>query len=245
MRKSTSMNDSAKRTWCFLFLPLLLFLSGQNQCAPDADCDGISDAQDNCPEAYNPFQTDGDGDGIGDVCDPPTLVGEEILQDDDLAPLSLYSSGGNDPSPAAISAMTDRDDAPEGTAFWQVHTGTVRNPGSTYGGFVRSIPTSPLTPGKKYRLSYTAKSLGEEFDFRFSNQNGSGDESALSHTAKITPKWVRYDFVATLDLRKFSLYGWSTPPDQTLWIDDFQLQEVDADTPEGLVMTYLESFCAE
>jgi hypothetical protein len=37
---------------------------------PDSDGDGIADAIDNCPTAYNPDQTDTDGDGIGDVCDP-------------------------------------------------------------------------------------------------------------------------------------------------------------------------------
>ncbi len=244
-KNGTSMGISRGRSlWLpFGLLALFLVLGGQSQCAPDTDCDGISDAQDNCPEAYNPFQTDGDGDGIGDVCDPPVVVGEEIFRDEDLAPLSLYGSGSGDPSPASITPMTERDDAPDGRAFWQVHTGTVRNPGSTYGGFVRSVPTSSLATGKKYRLSYTARSTGEAFKFHFSNQNGSGDESALSHTVTIESQWVRYGFVASLDVLKFSLYGWSEPPDQTLWIDDFKLEEVDPDTPEGLVMVYLESMC--
>jgi choice-of-anchor B domain-containing protein len=35
----------------------------------DIDDDGIIDAQDNCPENYNPNQIDNDGDGIGDSCD--------------------------------------------------------------------------------------------------------------------------------------------------------------------------------
>ncbi|MBI4424622.1 MAG: thrombospondin type 3 repeat-containing protein, partial [Elusimicrobia bacterium] len=36
---------------------------------PDNDADGISDSLDNCPSAYNPGQTDADGDGFGDACD--------------------------------------------------------------------------------------------------------------------------------------------------------------------------------
>ena len=35
----------------------------------DTDDDGIIDCTDNCPEISNPAQMDGDGDGIGDVCE--------------------------------------------------------------------------------------------------------------------------------------------------------------------------------
>jgi len=33
----------------------------------DADGDGIKDSRDNCPDVWNPYQDDSDGDGIGDV----------------------------------------------------------------------------------------------------------------------------------------------------------------------------------
>lgn len=36
----------------------------------DADGDRVRDADDNCPDAPNPEQADGDGDGAGDLCDP-------------------------------------------------------------------------------------------------------------------------------------------------------------------------------
>jgi hypothetical protein len=37
---------------------------------PDSDGDGVPDQDDNCPTVYNPTQTDTDGDGLGDACDP-------------------------------------------------------------------------------------------------------------------------------------------------------------------------------
>ena len=42
---------------------------------PDADDDGIPDEEDNCPETYNPDQTDSDYDGFGDVCEPKIILG--------------------------------------------------------------------------------------------------------------------------------------------------------------------------
>ena len=37
---------------------------------PDGDGDGIPDGVDNCPSVANPSQSDLDGDGLGDACDP-------------------------------------------------------------------------------------------------------------------------------------------------------------------------------
>jgi len=40
----------------------------------DSDEDGFPDNIDNCPNDFNPNQSDIDTDGIGDVCDPETLI---------------------------------------------------------------------------------------------------------------------------------------------------------------------------
>ncbi|WP_179353919.1 collagen-binding domain-containing protein [Winogradskyella vidalii] len=37
----------------------------------DVDGDGVADCVDNCPEVYNPDQTDANNDGVGDACDEP------------------------------------------------------------------------------------------------------------------------------------------------------------------------------
>ncbi|GMU23547.1 MAG: hypothetical protein AMXMBFR13_36250 [Phycisphaerae bacterium] len=39
-------------------------------CVADRDADGLLNLFDNCPNAYNPAQTDGDQDGVADACDP-------------------------------------------------------------------------------------------------------------------------------------------------------------------------------
>jgi len=38
----------------------------------DLDCDGVPGGSDNCPNVFNPQQTDTDGDGIGDACEEDT-----------------------------------------------------------------------------------------------------------------------------------------------------------------------------
>jgi hypothetical protein len=42
-----------------------------DECEPDVDGDGVTDACDNCPDDHNPDQADGDANGMGDACDGP------------------------------------------------------------------------------------------------------------------------------------------------------------------------------
>jgi len=52
--------------------------AGVPDAARDGDADGIPDTGDNCPQAHNPTQADGDGDGRGDACaDAPPGMGDE------------------------------------------------------------------------------------------------------------------------------------------------------------------------
>ncbi len=52
-----------------LAIPIIAASLIQTCCGPDADLDGVSDADDNCPAVANANQADGDADGLGDACD--------------------------------------------------------------------------------------------------------------------------------------------------------------------------------
>ncbi|MCO6436245.1 MAG: hypothetical protein J5J06_04065 [Phycisphaerae bacterium] len=52
-------------------------MNGNHDPNPNPDIDepdAFSDAVDNCPSVYNEDQLDSDGDGLGDACDPNTIV---------------------------------------------------------------------------------------------------------------------------------------------------------------------------
>lgn len=55
---------------------------------PDRDLDGFSDDYDNCPNDFNPFQEDADGDGVGDLCNACGTDCDQdgLLNADDPAP---------------------------------------------------------------------------------------------------------------------------------------------------------------
>lgn len=72
-------------------LRILFRLKEVTKCSfdMDNDCDGLLNQNDNCPNTYNPKQTDSDKDGKGDVCD------EDIDGDGITNPLGVADDEGN------------------------------------------------------------------------------------------------------------------------------------------------------
>jgi parallel beta-helix repeat protein len=53
--------------------------TGECEFTPDADQDEVPDAEDNCPNEYNPEQYDTDNDSIGDQCEIPPITANTTL----------------------------------------------------------------------------------------------------------------------------------------------------------------------
>ena len=51
-----------------------LYYDCDGNCNNDQDQDEVCDELDNCPEVYNPLQTDTNGDGYGDACQPVSVA---------------------------------------------------------------------------------------------------------------------------------------------------------------------------
>lgn len=73
--------------------------------ARDTDRDGVADVADNCPSVQNPSQSDGDGDGRGDVCqqDPP----EELAALQGLADVRPPHAQGPDADHDGVADTAD------------------------------------------------------------------------------------------------------------------------------------------
>lgn len=84
----------------------LKFAPGQCGCGypdDDGDSDGVMDCLDNCPQRYNPTQSDVDGDGDGDPCDncPVDTNPDQLNVDGDAM--------GDQCDPCPLDALNDSD----------------------------------------------------------------------------------------------------------------------------------------
>ncbi|MBN1945692.1 MAG: thrombospondin type 3 repeat-containing protein [Bradymonadales bacterium] len=76
----------------------------------DRDGDGIPDARDNCPDLYNPDQSDSDHDGLGDACDPTDTDGDGIPDAADNCP-TIHNPQQEDRDQDGIGDACDDMDA--------------------------------------------------------------------------------------------------------------------------------------
>jgi Tol biopolymer transport system component len=78
----------------------------------DTDGDGIFDATDNCPSTPNPSQANGDGDALGDACDPDD-DNDGVIDPSDNCPLNADPSQA-DTDADGLGNVCDTDDDNDG-----------------------------------------------------------------------------------------------------------------------------------
>ena len=98
---------------------VISFLAGESVTIPfgdpsfdDQDGDGVLDSDDSCPLIANPTQTDTDGDGIGDACDPDD-DNDGIADASDNCPL-VVNVGQDDNEGDGAGDACDADDDNDG-----------------------------------------------------------------------------------------------------------------------------------
>jgi rhodanese-related sulfurtransferase len=88
----------------------------------DSDGDGVNDDLDNCPNNFNPSQTDSDGDGAGNACDPncPNLDGLNPVNFIDYSMLmqNWQVTGPNLPGDLNMDNIVDINDIAILSDYW-------------------------------------------------------------------------------------------------------------------------------
>jgi len=139
-----------------------------HDCAVDTDGDGLPDELDNCPNHPNPEQTDADGDGLGDACDPDAdndgilddgdgsgivcdnrCTGGETVNCDDNCPL-VANADQTDADEDGVGDVCDIFPSPTATP------GATTTPGPTTTPDATPTPEPTATPGPTATPSPTA-----------------------------------------------------------------------------------------
>jgi cysteine-rich repeat protein len=76
-------------------------------CDQDSDGDGIEGLRDNCPDDLNADQADIDGDGDGDVCDPP-LCGNAVIEAGEACDDGNLLDGDGCESTCTVTALCEQ-----------------------------------------------------------------------------------------------------------------------------------------
>ena len=136
----------------------------------DNDADGISNSVDNCPNYYNPSQSDQDGDGLGDSCDSTPGGNSNSTPDGD-------SDGINDSSDNCPNNynpnQADNDNDGRGNICDSTPNGTVTTPPSLAGDYDVSSHGGICTRSRSTNRDYVVNFRG------FENKSNSGSIWAL------------------------------------------------------------------
>jgi hypothetical protein len=116
---------------------------------PDTDGDGVPDSVDNCPNAFNPSQSDWNKNGVGDACDPappPTTCGNQAPPFSQLAPniliiLDRSLSMGQGTAPTKWTQAKTALDAVSNALATQIRFGLAVFEGAGAGGAMCNAPT--------------------------------------------------------------------------------------------------------
>ena len=158
-------------------------------CVVDTDGDGVPDDTDNCVTTPNPDQTDTDGDGIGDACDPDDDNDTVADGDDNCQFVANTNQADNDGD--GLGDACDPDDDNDGVPDESDNCPRTANPGqadSDFDGIGDACdPTFNSTPCKvtgggfitasKHNFGFNAQyssSGGPKGNVNYQDKNGAG-----------------------------------------------------------------------
>ena len=172
----------------------------------DRDGDGTCDPRDDCPDVADPKQADGDGDGLGDACDPCTTTTGQARWSRPLVAVTGLNDDrpGNESLRVSGSFAFSTSDAP----FDPVATGarlTLRS-GKDGSTVTVDLPPGPyVAPGP----GWLADDTGTKFAFLDRRRGGTGGVRRMG-VRRTAGGRVRVDVSAPHGA--FNFGAWSFPP---------------------------------